>query len=478
MKNILKVIAFLLLILPSLAFGAANYTAEDCENTATHPHVQAAVDSCVGDGVCTSVTVPAGSCTWTSGVSISGKAMTLQGAGTANTIITTNGVWGGSINVTCSTANFVTVKDIYFIGGTNTYPINFYPTSQPQVDCFRFTGNRVASTGTDRRGVTVFDSAYGLIDNNIFEVGSGISAQIITVFGGMLSNVEARAAGYQGWQRALTLGTNNAVYIENNTFNYPANYSGDDSIDAYNGARLVIRYNVFNSTTQGFHGCDSGSRRSAHSYEVYNNSYINNGTTQLRKATLRGGTGVFYNNTYGGTGAAWWEIYLANYRSLGAESDWGICDGTDYRILPTLADHVDYSVVSTTEGSYYCSVSRDTPCTVVGDCPGGETCDSYLDGAAADGYACRDQIGRTTNQVLSPLYIWNNGSIGAATASSHVVAERDYYETAGTVKPGYSAYSCPHPKALLTGSCTSTAGIGGYNQNLPNLTGITTGKLQ
>ena len=36
-------------------------------------------------------------------------------------------------------------------------------------------------------------------------------------------------------------------------------------------------------------------------WEIYNNTFTNTSSTRLRGATLRGGTGVIYGNTYGGT---------------------------------------------------------------------------------------------------------------------------------------------------------------------------------
>ena len=68
--------AVLLGLFLSAAASAASYTASSCATSA----VQAAINSAVGGDT---VIIPAGSCTWTSGVTISGKGITLTGQGAA-----------------------------------------------------------------------------------------------------------------------------------------------------------------------------------------------------------------------------------------------------------------------------------------------------------------------------------------------------------------------------------------------------------
>jgi hypothetical protein len=39
----------------------------------------------------------------------------------------------------------------------------------------------------------------------------------------------------------------------------------------------------------------------------------------------------------------------------------------------------------------------------------------YFDGSGPHGYPCRDQVGRTHDQALAPVYEWNNGSVHTGT---------------------------------------------------------------
>jgi hypothetical protein len=88
-----------------------------------------------------------------------------------------------------------------------------------------------------------------------------------------------------------------------------------------------------------------------------------------------------------------------------------------------------------------------------------------------NGYPCKDQIGRTTNQVALPTYLWNNNYKGNASPTArvgtlcnaeklHIVSGRNYFDN--TLKPGYSTYICPHPLAGKGNCITGVAGKSGY----------------
>ncbi len=107
-----------------------------------------------------------------------------------------------------------------------------------------------------------------------------------------------------------------------------------------------------------------------------------------------------------------------------------------------------------------------------------------LDGVfdASSGYPCKDQIGRSTDQVLSPVYGWNNDFLGTVggnlivaehgentvTSTWHVLEHRDFFNEGvsfdaasasyvsaytgddGTPLPWtYRPYVYPHPLTLL-----------------------------
>ena len=127
-------VILMLLIIPAplLATDAAS-----CSNT----DIQTAINATSSGGT---VNIPAGSCSWSGNVSITGKALTLAGAGVASTIVTTN----AALNVTCSATNYVVVTGIKFLQGTSTDPVNFAASSDPQSSCFRFHHNTITETGT------------------------------------------------------------------------------------------------------------------------------------------------------------------------------------------------------------------------------------------------------------------------------------------------------------------------------------------
>jgi hypothetical protein len=423
---------FIIYFIGVAAFAGNAYAATITARTCSAADVQSAINASTNGDI---VQVPAGACTWDSKVSITGKTLTLSGNGIGSTIITDNASGNAALGVQCSSNNFVRVTGFTWTKSANhTDGILQIGGPQDQVG-FRLDRCEFTLGSSGSRGVGVFD-VYGLIDQNIFSVTGSGSIQSIQVIGDVTYFGQNNP-----WKRPLSLGTNKAVYIENNTFTY--SYQAEDSIDAYRGARVVIRYNRFNNISIGFHGTDSGFARSTHSFEVYNNTFTNNSTTNLRYMTIRGGTGVVYDNVYSGS-KGWYGITLMNYRSCQAESNWGACDETK----KLLYSNNDLAVCTSGTNCTvkWCSNARDTTCTSDSECPGG-TCSSYFDGSEAGGYPCRDQVGRTTNQVLSPLYIWNNGTEGVGTwncakTASDIQLNRDYY--LGVTKPGYTAYQYPY----------------------------------
>lgn len=83
MKKILLGL-FIVFAFASYSWGATSYTAASCSQA----NVQTAVTSCTNDGQCVQVNIPSGSCTWSNSSITIPKAMKIQGAGAANTILT------------------------------------------------------------------------------------------------------------------------------------------------------------------------------------------------------------------------------------------------------------------------------------------------------------------------------------------------------------------------------------------------------
>jgi hypothetical protein len=251
-----------------------------------------------------------------------------------------------------------------------------------------------------------------------FEVGGLIDHGYITTKGSKWISIEGtRPEEHQPFTRPLSLGTNKAIYVEDNHIhNIKTDGQIDGWNDAYAGARYVWRHNLHIGCPAewGHHGADSGFSRGTHSFELYNNTFTQTLTCSDRTRTinLRSGTGVIFNNTWTGSKYDPQFMDVTNYRSDESHPPWGKCDGSS-------------------------------------------PWDQNLPGQ--NGYACLDQIGHVFGptpggaNVLEPLYEWNNTINGVnakirATnhnADLHVKINRDYYED--TQRPGYTPYVYPHP---------------------------------
>lgn len=212
------------------------------------------------------------------------------------------------------------------------------------------------------------------------------------------------------WSAPLGLGDGNAVYLEDSTMTFTANF--DDLQDCNYGGRIVYRKNSFSGggeihahSDQGWRGC----RR----WETYQNTVS---TPFYTAIWYRGGTGVVFNNVLNRTGGVNFSapIQLDNVRSgsdLMIRGTQGACNGT-----------------------------------------------SFVDGNAglsnAPGWPCRDQIGWNTDifkwtvantapaQKHEPAYFWSNTGNGSAflidntngstynsIAPNYLQPNRDYYES-------------------------------------------------
>jgi hypothetical protein len=455
----MKYLALLLLTASALA---TTRNAATCAVADVQTQVTASVDGDI-------VNVPAcGSTTWSSSLSVT-KAIKLQGQTTCSGTPTTScldntnivdNTSGNAINVSGITAGkFVEVTGFSISSQTSkSNGMVSFTCSVGAPNAFRYHDTHIIiATGAARGTETL--GCYGLIDHILFSVTNTSSIQSVSPTG----SSDSTNGGFTPWMSPSTLGTESAVFVEDSTFNYCATCTAEDSIDGYGGARIVVRHNAFNNAHIGFHGFDSGNRRSPVSIEVYNNAFTNNTATTYRAGTVRGGTGVWHDNTFGGSHGAWNGVTLMLYRACGlGSSGWGNCDGTDWVIgskdfssNASRTAHAYTGVFNATNVGF-CAVRRDTVCSSGADCLGGpDTCSTFEDGAGSPSSgACRDQPGRGHDQVLEPIYAWSNtggitigtydGGSGCAV-STFISSGRDYVNNGSTPKPGYAAFTYPHP---------------------------------
>ena len=281
-----------LLLSCSVAMGwskdGTTYTTDGSQSDVT----SAISDASAGD----TVSVPAGSFTWgasASYVSIN-KAITLQGAGT-NTVINISSTGGTYTSATVRlTATGAVLADMQFVqsGSAATTAI-----SGSTANGWRVTG--IDHVGAATQGYFLYYSTYGLIDN-------------CTISGGSSSNELIFGRGpTDSWQTASSMGTTNAVYVEDCTF-----YGSGYVCDANSNARMVVRFNLITGASQKVDGHGKASNnpaRGVRHMEVYNNHWTDT-TLYTVAIEMRGGTGRLFNNVADISGNGSW-FYLTEYGS-------------------------------------------------------------------------------------------------------------------------------------------------------------------
>lgn len=381
--------------------NAAGYSQADVQNA-----INSAND---GD----TVVIPAGNVTWSSGVSIPNtKGITLQGGGIDTTVIT-DGIGGGGILINVTGANG---KPFRLTGFTLKNHIGSQGVINIGGSCQNFRVDHIEMENLGGRGINISGDSYGVIDHCDFNGTNGQNCVLIS----------PANPGTDQWNTPLSLGSVNAVYVEDCTFTFTAMEPGNTSVDCRGGARFVFRYNTSDNILLGNHGTCITTYRSGLSMEVYNNTFHTDNAVYTAVGQIAGGTGVLFSNRCSGP-----------FNSFSKVTDYRTCDGVGVNCAPW---------------------SR---------CDGNDPVDGNTPGM--QGYPCLDQIGRAPDadgngmQDLEPFYEWDNfidyddngsyernGNIVLADhgcsipgESDHIQENRDYYND--TQRSGYVSYTYPHP---------------------------------
>lgn len=370
------------------SFGAT-INSVSCESAAVQAAINNATD---GD----TVNVPAGNCTWSTVVNISSKTIILKGAGAA-----TNGTvinYGGSnhvlVNIDAGTKKGRTeVTGFYFKGGHVDYwngtAIQFYgPEGWKNLRIHHnvFDGNGQWTIKGD-------SATNGLIDHNTFK--------------GTAHGIMLYGKGAADWASTLTLGTADFFFVEDNTFEFNDDYGNTKHpvMDMDSGGRQVFRYNTIKNGMWETHDKARSGLVSANAFEIYKNNFTAS-TDQWKSIDISAGTGVVWGNTF--TGPISIPIGAIDYKSFDPRSV-KLCDGND---------PADQNVAG--ESGWRCQYQ-------IGTMGEGKTAYSY------------------------PLYVWGNVASGAAIGMkctdgcNHVKEGRDFINNGTAAKPGYTAYTYPHP---------------------------------
>jgi hypothetical protein len=344
----------MLIALCGPAAHAGTYTAASCNQSDVNAVINGPTHTAVSGDI---INIPAGSCTWSSGVSISGVGISIIGAGTPNTGIETFGAGSGLTTTIIDNGGNGTNQPLFYASG-QTYgqtltignliispvssstdlwsPIMAIGTcTSSGCPNIRLTNLNFSawtgSNGNNSNWLILIDNFFGVMDHN-------------TVNAVVLANVSHSGwlgvgqFGDNSWAQPDSFGTANALYFENNLFTNGSIVEDSDRSDVLTdtgGARVAVRYNQYaglNGSASYFHGTETTGRpRGGRQMEVYNNTIGCTGNCVGVVSTIRSGPGLLFNNTVTVTGSGSAngiaELYI-DRTFRGPFSAWGFCDGT------------------------------------------------------------------------------------------------------------------------------------------------------
>lgn len=305
------------------------------------------------------IKIPAGSCTWSSGVNITGVGISIIGSGTPNSLASQTGASSScstGTNITSSNGNALFVSTGLTYGqflrvscmdwitaplGSSDVPLRVIASCTSsgcpnlRVDNIYFD----PSWGTvplPAEAITITANAVGVYDHNTLNGVQPIGRYLVDANQGAWLGVGQ--FGDNSWASPDTTGTGQAMYLENNQFNTSQGIDNDeaDTFTNTGGGRFVCRFNTFtnpptSSAACGGHGTASGGRlRGMRQMEVYGNT-ITTTAAVFAPFGFNSGTGYVWGNTFSTSGSGYFNNFLAltpQRAFYGPDTPWGICDGT------------------------------------------------------------------------------------------------------------------------------------------------------
>jgi hypothetical protein len=415
--------------------------------------VQSALNSVTSST--TTVNIPAGTCTWTTGDSLTvpsgSTTLTIQGqtsiAGTCgpggsctstdSTVIVDDYASTNSLLsiTTQSGCTLVRLTGITFEGGTGSVKQNGFVGVGGSCHNFRLDHNHfyLSPSSNANIGVRYTGWVYGVTDHNLCDMTTATTSECVNVW---TDGYGGYSYGHGGWADSTNLGSANYMFVENNTNNNGLYFDDCDF-----GGREVLRYNVINNAQAQTHptGSSPDADRGCRAKEVYQNQF--NGLSTCNASSAFGNClyGAYWLSS--GTGVVWGNTVPI----INASAESG------YQWLITLhsmrLDNSTYPQTPTPNGWGYCGNSSG----LSGD-------SSLWDGNTTTGYPCLDQPGRGKGDLLSgdfpatvdtttgtitwphealePIYEWldsltpvpnNPGGILTNSSPSVLSANQDYY---------------------------------------------------
>jgi hypothetical protein len=437
-----------------------------------------------GDGVY----VPAGSCSWSSAVVVDNQNVNIIGAGAGQTNITESD-WGFYVDATNP------AKGQFHISG---FSILAPGASQPAIGVignganassygWRIDHNTISDSGTTGADLFAINGpTWGLLDHNTISKNGGTVMQIadyISTESGAISSL----FGQYSTTLPLGLGTQNAVYMENNTYTCTDAGAGCAIFDSSSGGqRTVFRYNT---ATNGYfysHWTRSG-ELDGHKYEVYNNVFNGGayGSGGGYPGRLESGTGVIFNNTFVGYSAAY--VVIDERRGSGAETSSPLvaCDGTHswdgnygdtnapgWPCLGQIGRSTGYTVNSSGTGhtvmasvpllawnnSTACSCSGNTYPVSGSSCTAGACSNSYTLAISSSG-GPRSDSAYLLNGAVATHNSMGSGNPGYGDADYCYGASQAAILPCGNYNTTYTPYTYPHPLAGSQSTVPAPTGL-------------------
>lgn len=391
--------------------AATTRDAATCSYTDVNTLVSASAD---GD----TVNVP-GPCssTWTSGITITGKGISIIGGQAVS------GYGGGTTTITASVKHLFVLQPSYgnslmrisnltILPGTGAdNPI--YPNGTcaaggcPNVRIDHITFPAAwGSAGAHYASMVMANNVFGVLDHNT--VGTNGVQPCTSVNSNCLNLANVNFSAWQGvgyygdksWASPTTLGTGQSLYLEDNTVygGFGTDTEGNDAYEGGSGGRLVCRFNTFYGlagvSACGGHGTETGGRpRGMVQAEFYGNSVTTGaagGGAVTAGLGMRSGVGVQFGNVFASGGTAIQDYLANNDERVWRMVPFGWCNGTNpYDVNDGATLVGNYTVASYAGGVLTLSSAQSGPWPL--------TTNAYIFNAAAPGPKPYYLVYNTTN---------------------------------------------------------------------------------
>jgi hypothetical protein len=477
------------------------------QSDGTAANVQFVHDVQAADG--DTITLPAGTFNWTTGVTIT-KGVTIIGQTTTDPVNKTandrtiildnvtrgaggtpitrvNSVLGKTYRISAITINAGAVAVLNYNGAIKLLG----NSAAVRVDHCHFNNLQYQAAY-----IYVGGQVYGVGDHNVMDFNNPWSSGSIVFYNGGTSN----PYGDDAWAAPANYGGSNFFFFEDNCINRIS--GGGGSTDDFDGARWVFRYNHCYDTDVQTHGTECCRDRGGRAREVYNNDF--HFTTFVNAGGIRAGGLITHDNSFfgvqpkgimldtfrgdfkfpngpwgGASGDNPWDsndprLYESGTVSSGSRTtltdttkNWTTNQWVGFTVKRVSDNGIMFIISNTSNtltGVYYPDsgggvvwatgnqyqihnvlVAIDQPCRGQGDLLVGDPPINSRTGTAA-----------WPHQALEPIYSWNDiyAPSGAhinvhlpETRPAHLILTgRDFFNN--TPMPGYVPYVYPHP---LTG---------------------------